>query len=377
MEAPIIGTICAEDRCPPIHCIWLEDVRTVWKKSRTTLLHSRESISIPVRIWLVNKALNSVEKRMNCANYIQSRYWPVEFFTWRFAVSNGFTSGDNWRTWNASQIFWTNPHLSTVWLVLVGGLRYVLTRDRMMAFCFANNSSVVHLDVFLVISYMRTHVVDTFLHQAIDRSRRHHTLQFTHVSHRSWFVALSNHSSEVVPNFPLGSGAAWLLKRCRCFLDSALTCISLEMRRDCNGKIISSSCRTPWHAVWWCREIKTSDLRCTPVLLLTCNDMTNRVLINDGAKWILQRDEQERENRATDVKTLYSMLAVTTSGRAKELVKKKLSERNGMIAFGKIRERFGKTAGVAKLSDVFQFQWTSPDSPCVSKICLCQIGQNE
>ena len=33
-----------------------------------------------------------------------------------------------------------------------------------------------------------------------------------------------------------------------------------------------------------------------------------------------------------------------------------------MIAFGRIRERFAKTAGVAKLSDVFQFQWTSPDS---------------
>ena len=33
-----------------------------------------------------------------------------------------------------------------------------------------------------------------------------------------------------------------------------------------------------------------------------------------------------------------------------------------MIAFERIRERFGKTAGVAKLSDVFQFQWTSPDS---------------
>ena len=33
-----------------------------------------------------------------------------------------------------------------------------------------------------------------------------------------------------------------------------------------------------------------------------------------------------------------------------------------MIALGRIRERFGKTAGVAKLSDVFQFQWTSLDS---------------
>ena len=33
-----------------------------------------------------------------------------------------------------------------------------------------------------------------------------------------------------------------------------------------------------------------------------------------------------------------------------------------MIPFGRIRERFGKTAGVAKLSDVFQFQLASSDS---------------
>ena len=61
-------------------------------------------------------------------------------------------------------------------------------------------------------------------------------------------------------------------------------------------------------------------------------------------------------------KALYSMLAATTSGRAKELVKQGLSERKDMNAFGRVRERFSKTAGVAKLSDVFQFQWTSPDS---------------
>ena len=51
------------------------------------------------------------------------------------------------------------------------------------------------------------------------------------------------------------------------------------------------------------------------VLLNTCNGMTNRVLIDDGARWILQGDEQERENRAAGVKALYSMLAATTSGR--------------------------------------------------------------
>ena len=98
------------------------------------------------------------------------------------------------------------------------------------------------------------------------------------------------------------------------------------------------------------------------LLLITCSGMTNRVLIDDGARWILQGDEQERENRTAGVKALYIMLAATASGRAKELLRQGLSERNGMITFGRIRERFGKTAGVAKLSDVFQFQWTSPDS---------------
>ena len=86
--------------------------------------------------------------------------------------------------------------------------------------------------------------------------------------------------------------------------------------------------------------------------------MTNRGLIDDGAKWILQGNEQERENRTAGVRALYSMLVSRTSGRAKELVKQGLSDRNGMIAFGGIRERFGKTAGVADLSDVVQVQWT-------------------
>ena len=53
------------------------------------------------------------------------------------------------------------------------------------------------------------------------------------------------------------------------------------------------------------------------------------------------------------MKALYSLLASTTSGCAKELVKQGLSNRNGMVAFGRVRERFGKTAGVAKLTDVF------------------------
>ena len=46
------------------------------RKSRTTSLHPRVSISIPVRTWLVNSALDSVESRMNCAdNYHVTGLW--------------------------------------------------------------------------------------------------------------------------------------------------------------------------------------------------------------------------------------------------------------------------------------------------------------
>ena len=117
-----------------------------------------------------------------------------------------------------------------------------------------------------------------------------------------------------------------------------------------------------WRMVMSRGQDERSQMRAMNVFLNTCSGMTHRVLIDDGARWMLQGDEQERENRAVGVKALCSMLAATTSGRAKELVKQGLSERNGMIALGRIRERFGKTAGVAKLSDVCQFQWTSPDS---------------
>ena len=78
----------------------------------------------------------------------------------------------------------------------------------------------------------------------------------------------------------------------------------------------------------------------------------------EQAGYSMEKSKNARTGQPVS-KLMHSMLASTSSGRAKELVKQELSARNGMIAFGKIRERFGKTAGAAKLSDVFQFQWTS------------------
>ena len=80
--------------------------------------------------------------------------------------------------------------LSALWLVddsAAVSLRYVLTRDRMMSlgdffsefFC----CSSCCLPCLLMVDTCA--LMDIRTSQAMDRSRRHHTLQLTFVSHRS------------------------------------------------------------------------------------------------------------------------------------------------------------------------------------------------
>ena len=163
-----------------------------------------------------------------------------------------------------------------------------------------------------------------------------------------------------MPSFPFGSGAAWLLIRSGLGTDVHFSGDETGLHwDDCLFELQNAM---GWRMVMSRGQDERSQMHAMSLLLKTCSGKTNSVLIDEGARWTLQGDEQERESRTAGVKALCSMLAATTSGRAKELVKQGFSERNGMIAFGRTRERFGKTAGVAKLSDAFQFQWTSPDS---------------
>ena len=68
--------------------------------------------------------------------------------------------------------------LSALWVVddsAAVSLRYVLTSDRMTIFCVFQ----------LVPSVVRPALMDIRTSQVMDRSRRHHTQQFTFMSHRS------------------------------------------------------------------------------------------------------------------------------------------------------------------------------------------------
>ena len=65
--------------------------------------------------------------------------------------------------------------------------------------------------------------------------------------------------------------------------------------------------------------------------------LSSRDLADQAWACITQGTEPQQRERAAGVKALCRMLAATTSGRAKEIVKQGVADKNGMTAFGRIR----------------------------------------
>ena len=83
-----------------------------------------------------------------------------------------------------------------------------------------------------------------------------------------------------------------------------------------------------WRMVMLRGEDERSQMHAMSVLLNTCSGMTNRVLIDDGARWILEGDEQ-LVSKLSAARWRRLLLAVCRSSWG-------LSERNGRIAFWKV-----------------------------------------
>ena len=79
------------------------------------------------------------------------------------------------------------------------------------------------------------------------------------------------------------------------------------------------------------------------ILLATCDSVSIEDWWSEAWPGSRRCTEQQQRERTAEMEALYSMLAATTSGRAKEIVKQGVADRNGMVAFGRIGERSGKT----------------------------------
>ena len=125
-------------------------------KGRTTLLRHREGISLHVRTWLVNSALDSVERRMNCTdnNHATGLWISLLDASW-YRVDSRLVTIDGL---GMLLMFLSSLCFQLLWLVEDSAavtLRYVLTRDRMTIFCvFQLVPFVVLPAVFLVISWL-------------------------------------------------------------------------------------------------------------------------------------------------------------------------------------------------------------------------------
>ena len=144
--------------------------------------------------------------------------------------------------------------------------------------------------------------------------------------------------SEVVPSFPLGNGAVWLIETMTLFSGLGT---DVHFSGDEQGLQWGDYLFELKNAV----EKRMAMSRGRNM----CSGMTNRVLIDDGARWTLQGGTRDSSSWGQSSPQHAGGDYFWPCKRARETG---LSERNGMIAFGRIRERFGKTAGVANLSDV-------------------------
>ena len=138
---------------------------------------------IHVRNWLVNSVLDSVDGRMDCTdnNHVTDLWNTLLDASYR--VHSRLLTIDGL---GMLLMFFVKSLLPALWLIddsAAVSLHCVLTRDQMTIFCVFQLVPFVVLPCHLMIDTCA--LVDNRTSQAIDRSRRHHTLQFTYMSHRS------------------------------------------------------------------------------------------------------------------------------------------------------------------------------------------------
>ena len=70
-----------------------------------------------------------------------------------------------------------------------------------------------------------------------------------------------------------------------------------ETGLQCENSLFEVQNAVEWRMVMSRGQNKRSQMHAMSLLPNTCSGMTNRVIIDDGARWILQGDKQVRENR--------------------------------------------------------------------------------
>ena len=96
--------------------------------------------------------------------------------------------------------------------------------------------------------------------------------------------------------------------------------------------------------------------------MLTILERSDGIPTEEVRNITYQGSDAEKHKTKGVKQLLYAILALNTSGRAKQIVKETAVSRNGLEAWVRLRERFGKTTGATSYAEIFKYNWTTQRS---------------
>ncbi len=91
--------------------------------------------------------------------------------------------------------------------------------------------------------------------------------------------------------------------------------------------------------------------------MITILDRGGRMTLEESKNFVFTstEDEQKQATAANDL--LFTILASKTTGRARQIVKETTTNRSGVEAWVRLRERFSETTGETSYAEIFKYKW--------------------
>ena len=97
--------------------------------------------------------------------------------------------------------------------------------------------------------------------------------------------------------------------------------------------------------------------RAAAQVMITILDRGGRMTLEESKNLVFTgtEDEQKQAKAANDL--LFTILALNTTPRARQIVRETTTKRSGVEAWVRLRERFSKTTGATSYAEIFKYNW--------------------
>ena len=92
-------------------------------------------------------------------------------------------------------------------------------------------------------------------------------------------------------------------------------------------------------------------------VMMTILDRGGRMTLDESKNLVFTGTDEEQKQAKAANDLLCTILALNTTGRARQIVKETTSKRSGVEAWVRPRERFSKTTGATSHAEIFKYNW--------------------